>query len=128
MEYICPFKLYLSMTWVLILTQTYTSPFMKLCINSQDLQDFILTRLDLMKDMRKKGRIPEEDARMGGGIRNCTKPLLGINLGIKIDNQCHQKIKCPGYYWCWGGSCLFFYENHWCWFFPTLQRTHRVFF
>jgi hypothetical protein len=29
---------------------------MKLCINSQDLQDFILTRLDLMKDMRKKGR------------------------------------------------------------------------
>jgi hypothetical protein len=29
---------------------------MKLCINSQNLQDFILTRLDLMKDMRKKGK------------------------------------------------------------------------
>ncbi|CAM6037518.1 unnamed protein product, partial [Sphagnum compactum] len=29
--------------------------------------------------------------RVGGGIRNCTKPLLGINLGINIDNHCHQK-------------------------------------
>jgi len=34
---------------------------MKLCINSQDLQDFILTRLDLMKDMRKK----EKNTRRG---------------------------------------------------------------
>jgi hypothetical protein len=45
--------------------------------------------------------------RVGGGSRNCTKPLLGINLGINIDNECHQKIKCPGYYHCWVVLALF---------------------
>ncbi len=27
------------------------------------------------------------------GIKNCTKPSLSINLGIKVDNYGYQKIK-----------------------------------
>lgn len=49
--------------------------------------------------------------RVGRGIRNCTQTRTGyhtgINLGINIDNHCHQNIKCPGYYQCWVVLALF---------------------
>ncbi len=43
----------------------HQQPFMKLCIKSQYLQDFILTRLDLMTGMRKKGKNTRRGCKKG---------------------------------------------------------------
>ncbi len=33
----------------------------------------------------------------GAGIRNCTKPLKGIKLDIKVDNHDYQKNQIPSF-------------------------------
>jgi hypothetical protein len=48
---------------------------------------------------------------MGVGIRNCTKPPLGVNLSIKIDNHGHQKKSNTQLLYLNCGSQLFFKSN-----------------